>query len=91
PPPPLLRCVTTQWLTRPPPPVIVCPATNPEAPGKLPACVESCPTKALIFGDLNDPQSDVNRVLAEKVYYRDKVHLGTKPKLFKIPHQKGEV
>ncbi len=61
------------------------------AEGKQPACVESCPTKALIFGDLNDKGSEINQMLNAKPVYRDKSHLGTKPKLFKVPHQKGEI
>ncbi|SBO11761.1 putative ferredoxin-like protein YdhX precursor [Vibrio mediterranei] len=61
------------------------------AEGKLPACVESCPTNALVFGDLNDPNSDINKMKSIKVIYRDKEQLGTKPKLFKVPFHKGEV
>ncbi|MFV0449400.1 MAG: cytochrome c nitrite reductase Fe-S protein [Vibrio sp.] len=61
------------------------------AQGKQPACVESCPTKALVFGDLNDPQSEINQMINTHTVYRDKVHLGTEPKLYKVPHQKGEI
>lgn len=67
-----------------------CRDTNLKA-GKLPACVESCPTKALTFGDLNDPKSEINQVLNQKLVYRSKVALGTEPKLYKVPHQKGEI
>ena len=32
---------------------------------KLPRCVESCPTQALHWGDLEDPDSDVSKFIAE--------------------------
>ncbi|MCK5819815.1 MAG: cytochrome c nitrite reductase Fe-S protein [Psychromonas sp.] len=67
-----------------------CRDTNLKA-GKLPACVESCPTKALVFGDLNDPNSEINKVIKTNAVYRAKVDLGTEPKLYKIPATKGEI
>lgn len=52
--------------------------------GKLPYCVEMCPAKARVFGDLNDPNSEVNRILGKYRPWRRKEHLGTKPKVFYV-------
>ena len=35
------------------------------AKGQLPACVEACPEKALVFGDVNDPKSEIRQLLAK--------------------------
>jgi len=52
--------------------------------GQLPACVEGCPCDARIFGDLNDPDSAVSRLLGKYKPSRLKEHLGTSPKVFYI-------
>lgn len=59
--------------------------------GKQPACVEACPTQALVFGDLKDPQSEVVSLLKSRPSYRAKVDLGTRPKLFRIAANNGEI
>jgi Fe-S-cluster-containing dehydrogenase component len=54
------------------------------AEGLLPACVESCPVKAMIFGDLEDSESDVRKVLRSRYTIRRKPELGTQPEIFYI-------
>lgn len=50
--------------------------------GKLPACVEACPTGARVFGNLLDPNSEIRWVLANKKVFRLKEDLGTEPKFW---------
>lgn len=61
------------------------------ARGEEPACVSVCPTQALVFGDANDPNSSVHKVLNTKIHYQQKKHLGTKPRLYRIPSRKGGI
>jgi phenylacetyl-CoA:acceptor oxidoreductase subunit 1 len=44
-----------------------------------PACVNSCIANALAFGDLDDPQSNVSRLLAANAHFRMHEELGTGP------------
>jgi molybdopterin-containing oxidoreductase family iron-sulfur binding subunit len=52
--------------------------------GLIPACVEACKEKALIFGDLKNPESEIRKALQNKMIYQRQPELGTKPKVFYI-------
>jgi molybdopterin-containing oxidoreductase family iron-sulfur binding subunit len=52
------------------------------ADGGLPACVEACPERAMVFGDARDPASEVRRVIRERRTLRRKPELGTRPQLY---------
>ena len=52
------------------------------APGEyVPACAEACPARAITFGDLSDPGSEVSRLARSPRAFRLQEELGTKPKV----------
>src|SRR5260221_4004452 len=48
----------------------------------LPACVSVCPTECRIFGDLDDPASEVSRIVQHEAFMVRKPEKGTGPKIF---------
>ncbi|MBI3360321.1 MAG: 4Fe-4S ferredoxin, partial [Chloroflexi bacterium] len=50
-----------------------------------PACVNVCPVGARVFGDLNDPESMVSRLLRENESHRLREDLGTGPRVYYLP------
>jgi Fe-S-cluster-containing dehydrogenase component len=50
--------------------------------GRYPACVEACPTGARKFGNLNDPNSEVRKILETKRVYVFKEEMGTYPRFY---------
>jgi Fe-S-cluster-containing dehydrogenase component len=52
--------------------------------GLQPACVEACPTQARIFGDQDDPASQISKLLASQPSFRLLEEQGTKPNVHYI-------
>lgn len=50
--------------------------------GRMPACLEACPTGARVFGNVLDPNSEIRWVLENKRVFVLKEDLGTKPRFF---------
>jgi len=50
--------------------------------GKQPACVEVCPTRSLTFGDVDDPASEVARLLRSRRFTVLQPGAGTRPHVF---------
>jgi Fe-S-cluster-containing dehydrogenase component len=54
------------------------------AKGLMPACVLACKKKALIFGDLENPQSEIRNVVENRFTLRRRPSLGTEPQIYYI-------
>ena len=50
--------------------------------GQDPACVSVCPTHCMHFGDLDNPESGVSRLLASRPCHAVLPEAGTKPRIF---------
>jgi len=52
------------------------------AQGLAPACAEACPTRAMTFGDLNDPESAVARLIRTRPHFQLLTEKGTQPSVY---------
>lgn len=52
--------------------------------GQEPMCVASCPTRARVFGDLDDPESEISQLLAKGNVRHLLEEKGTKPSIFYV-------
>lgn len=52
------------------------------AKGEEPACVEVCPGRARFWGDLDDPASEVSRLVRDREYQQLLAEEGTKPSVY---------
>jgi Fe-S-cluster-containing dehydrogenase component/formate-dependent nitrite reductase membrane component NrfD len=59
--------------------------------GLEPACVTVCPERAIVVGDLDDPSSEIAGLIARHATRVRKPEQGTKPKLFIIGGDDGEL
>jgi Fe-S-cluster-containing dehydrogenase component len=50
--------------------------------GLQPACVSVCPTRCMYFGDLDDPNSDVSKLIKKRDYKTLAPEAGTNPQIY---------
>jgi Fe-S-cluster-containing dehydrogenase component len=55
------------------------------AEGKEVACVQACPAKARVFGDLDDPESEISYLIKTKRGFVLRPEMGTEPKVYYLP------
>ncbi len=55
-----------------------------------PACVNTCPARALTFGDLDDPNSEVSRLIRERGGFQLHPEYNTDPSIYFIDNKIGK-
>jgi phenylacetyl-CoA:acceptor oxidoreductase 27-kDa subunit len=50
-----------------------------------PACVITCPARAMVFGDLDDPQSEISRLIVTRGGFQLRPEAGTSPSVCYLP------
>ena len=58
---------------------------------RKPACVMACPAEARLFGDVNDPDSEVAILIREQGGYQLMPEWGTKPANHYLPRRKASI
>lgn len=53
--------------------------------GLQPACVEACPANARYFGDINDPESEVSRLIKREKGFQLNPEFNTDPSVYYLP------
>ncbi len=54
------------------------------SPDSTPVCVNSCPAKALVFGDLEDPDSELSTIVRARNATQLRPEMGTNPSVFYV-------
>jgi molybdopterin-containing oxidoreductase family iron-sulfur binding subunit len=50
--------------------------------GVQPACVQTCPSGALVMGDLNDPETEIAKLIRARSHFQPRAELGTDPSVY---------
>ena len=64
---------------------------DPQTRDYTPACVVACPPTARYFGDLDNPESEVSKMIADKNGVRLLDQLGNKPQVYYLTGSGGAV
>jgi Fe-S-cluster-containing dehydrogenase component len=58
---------------------------------RKPACVNACPTNARLFGDVNDPDSEVSQAIRDQGGYQLMPEWGTHPANHYLPRRRTHI
>jgi Fe-S-cluster-containing dehydrogenase component len=61
-----------------------------EHPDATPACVMVCPVKARIFGDMNDPESEVSQIVANQPNFRLREDMGVDASVYYLSARRDD-